>query len=61
MLSYAENLAHNAHLVKNKWEESDKIVTKAANQILTRDFLHKEIKSWHKAKSAIIQQVPTLY
>ena len=44
MLKYAENLAHHSHVSKNRWQESDHIVTKAAELILDKEFLSRELK-----------------
>ena len=62
MLKYAENFAHNSHILKNRWEESDKMISKAANLILERDFLNRELHSGSVVKppSAVIQQLPKL-
>ena len=62
MLKYGENLAHSAHLSKNRWEESGVIVTKCANMILDLDFLGRELKKLTKLRpsSAVIQELPKL-
>ena len=65
VLKYAENLAHHTHLSKNRWEESEAIVSKAANLIFEKDFLGREVseKSQHveeNTKSAVIQELPKL-
>ena len=44
MLKYSQNLAHNSHLVKNRWEESGQIVTKAAVQIAEERILSDDRK-----------------
>ena len=63
ILKYSENLAHYTHISKNRWEESGEIVTKAANLILERGFLERELLSNHilkKPVSAVIQEMPKL-
>ena len=45
MLKYTENMANYTHVSKNFWEESNKLVTKAAKLILETDFLKRELKS----------------
>ena len=60
MLKYAENFAHHAHVTKNRWEESDQIVSKAAELILEKQFLSRELKlepPVHRDPSAVIQEV----
>ena len=70
MLKYAENLAHHSHVSKNRWQESDHIVTKAAELILDKEFLSRELKLGppvllHRPPQAassatVIQELPRL-
>merc|ERR1711971_37643 len=60
VLKYSENLAQHTHLSKNKWTESDEIVTRAANLILEKGFLERELTLNHVLKkpvSAVIQEM----
>lgn len=64
MLKYAENLTHQTHMSKNRWQESAEIVTKAANLIFEKGFLQRELNSTlfqvNKPASAVIQEMPKL-
>ena len=62
MLKYCENLAHQTHVSKNRWEESDVLVTKATKLILETNFLHRELKSrtFFQPTSAVVHKVPKL-
>ena len=64
ILKYSENLAHYTHMSKNRWEESGDIVTKAANLILEKGFLQRELTSNHVLKrpvsNVVIQEMPKL-
>ena len=62
MLKYSENLANYTHISKNRWEESDKMVTKATKLILETNFLQRELKSktFFKPPSAVIHEMPKL-
>ena len=61
VLKFSENLAHLTHLSKNRWEESGDIVNKAANLIIEKDFLNREIaQEFGGQASAVIHELPRL-
>ena len=61
MLKYTENLREFSQMGKNKWHEAENYVSKAANLILDKEFLQRELNAerefFKPNSSAIIQDV----